>query len=375
MTSFIIYLIGSTISPVVLFRLIKTKFTHAKYYATFGFLSLGIVLSTLTFQKNESIEFEDTFYLDNPNEPIGVAKGVIPGRVTWAYDKEVTNKYISFNKGDEFFLPQNTDIDVVQNMVDKSILALTDKTTLKEAWDSIFKSFNNEKGKGEVGYSEGEKIFLKCNFTNANRCDEDYNLSKWANNCSKTSPQIILVFLRHLINELEIPQENIAFGDPMQCIIQHYFDLIYVEFPNVQYIDQFGEKGRTLAVKGTRADIFYSDRGTVLTQGIIPYSGVGEGPPIYQDTLYQVIEEADYMINLAALKAHESAGITLCAKNHFGSQIRQTAIHLHMGNVLNTGDIDRTGYGKYRVQVDLMGHKMLGGNTILSVVDGLWAGP
>ncbi|MDX1700854.1 MAG: DUF362 domain-containing protein, partial [Melioribacteraceae bacterium] len=80
-------------------------------------------------------------------------------------------------------------------------------------------------------------------------------------------------------------------------------------------------------------------------------------------------------INLAAMKAHESAGITLCAKNHFGSQIRQTAIHLHMGNVLRTGNIDRTGYGKYRVQVDLMGHKMLGRNTMLNVVDGLWAGP
>ncbi|MDX1701128.1 MAG: hypothetical protein R3250_10945, partial [Melioribacteraceae bacterium] len=295
MSSFIIYIIGSTISPVVLFRLLKTKFTHVKYLASFSFLCVGIILTTFTFQNNEPAVHEDSFYLDVSNEPIGTAKGVIPGRVTWAYDKNATNENCSFEKDDEFFLPKNTDIDVVENMVIRSILDLADRATLSEAWGAIFTSFNIEKGKGNVGYADGEKIFLKCNFTNANRCDEDYNLNKWANNCAKTSPQIILVFLRHLINELEIPQENIAFGDPQQCIIQHYYDLIFPEFPNVQYIDQFGNKGRTLAVKGTEPDIFYSDRGTVLTKGIIPYSGVGEGPPIYQDTLYKVIEEADYM--------------------------------------------------------------------------------
>ena len=32
----------------------------------------------------------------------------------------------------------------------------------------------------------------------------------------------------------------------------------------------------------------------------------------------------------------------------------------------------RTDYGQYRVQVDLMGDKYLGGNTILFLVDGLW---
>jgi hypothetical protein len=35
----------------------------------------------------------------------------------------------------------------------------------------------------------------------------------------------------------------------------------------------------------------------------------------------------------------------------------------------------RFGYNKYRVLVDLLGHKKLGGNSILFVVDGLWGGP
>jgi uncharacterized protein (DUF362 family) len=36
------------------------------------------------------------------------------------------------------------------------------------------------------------------------------------------------------------------------------------------------------------------------------------------DKLYTVIEVAEYLINLPAMKGHNLAGITLCAKNHFG---------------------------------------------------------
>ena len=92
----------------------------------------------------------------------------------------------------------------------------------------------------------------------------------------------------------------------------------------------------------------------------------------------KVIEDADYLINLAVMKGHHRAGITLTAKNHFGSHTRETAKHLHMG-LVNTEGRDgapiREGYGRYRVLVDLMGSKYLGGNTLLFVVDALWASP
>ncbi len=32
--------------------------------------------------------------------------------------------------------------------------------------------------------------------------------------------------------------------------------------------------------------------------------------------------EAEYLINFANLKAHTGSGVTLCAKNHYGSLIR-----------------------------------------------------
>jgi hypothetical protein len=99
-------------------------------------------------------------------------------------------------------------------------------------------------------------------------------------------------------------------------------------------------------------------------------------PGAVSDRLYTVMEEADYMINIPTLKAHARAGITLSAKNHFGSHTRGDASHLHPGLVApNEGTPTRTSLGMYRVQVDLMGHKMIGKNTILVLVDGLYAGP
>lgn len=104
------------------------------------------------------------------------------------------------------------------------------------------------------------------------------------------------------------------------------------------------------------------------------------GSPVYQDTLYTVIEQADYLIYAGDLKVHERAGITVLGKLDFGSHVRSNAMHLHMGLVNPDGFApdgntnSRFGYNKYRVLVDLMGHKKLGGNAMLYVVDGLWGG-
>jgi len=113
--------------------------------------------------------------------------------------------------------------------------------------------------------------------------------------------------------------------------------------------------GRTLIVPTSNDLLFYSDK----TQ---------------KDKLYYVIEKADYLINAANLKPHFTAGISLTAKNHFGSQARATANHLHYSLVATRSTASNGGYHKYRVLVDLMGSKYLGQNTLLYMVDGLFGG-
>ena len=60
--------------------------------------------------------------------------------------------------------PNHTSQTVVNEMVSKSLRALTGKSTDYAAWDSIFRYFNQQHGKGDVGYQPGEKIMIKVNF-------------------------------------------------------------------------------------------------------------------------------------------------------------------------------------------------------------------
>jgi len=91
-----------------------------------------------------------------------------------------------------------------------------------------------------------------------------------------------------------------------------------------------------------------------------------------------VITEASYLITIPAMKAHARAGVTLAGKLHFGSNLRGSATHLHGGliapNKVSDTTTMRRGYGLYRVQVDLMGHKDLGEKSVLFLVDALWSG-
>jgi hypothetical protein len=87
--------------------------------------------------------------------------------------------------------------------------------------------------------------------------------------------------------------------------------------------------------------------------------------------LPQQVTAAKYMINMALLRPHGMAGVTLIGKNHFGSVYfpkdngwSPSALHSY---VLRTMPM-----GSYNALVDLMGHRHLGGKTMLYMLDGLY---
>jgi hypothetical protein len=190
---------------------------------------------------------------------------------------------------------------------------------------------------------------------------------------SETSPAIVLSVLRQLVNVVGVAQADIYVGDPMKHIYKHSYDLWHAEFPDVHYLDVSGytNLGRERVQVSTTARIWYSDRGTVLK------SNGSTGTPITDDRLYTIFEDAEYMINIPQLKGHRRAGITMFAKNHFGSNTRGGASHLHNGLVwpeeMVAGRPAREGYGLYRVQVDLLGHELLGKKNLFYLMDALWA--
>ena len=56
-------------------------------------------------------------------------------------------------------------------MVSTSLQGLTGKKSDKDAWDALFRHFNQTRGFGDAGYVPGEKIAIKCN---------PYNIYRWS---------------------------------------------------------------------------------------------------------------------------------------------------------------------------------------------------
>ena len=72
------------------------------------------------------------------------------------------------------------------------------------------------------------------------------------------------------------------------------------------------------------------------------------------------------MIDMAIMKSHgDTIGVTLCAKNHFGTVNGQE----------HSKTSGNAGMGVYNPLVDILGNKYLGGKTILFMLDSLYGGP
>jgi hypothetical protein len=369
MSGLVIWLLGITgisASAKILIKNIRNK----KYLVAFGTLLMLTVVSIIFFVYHSDIVYANDDQkppVHIPNAPFGVAQGIVPGRVVWAWDPNATNENCTNNvaKDDGYFLAKNNNQQVIDKMVAEGIRNVADNKNQKKAWDDIFRYFNKQKGKGDQGYKNGETIFIKINQGCASwNTGSDLSRRKGALGYSETSPEIILSVIKQLVNEAGIPQNKIIVADPLAHIYSYNYTMLHNEFPDVIYGDKTQAStvyGRTFLTPETIPVIFYSDKGTILRAR--------------NDCLYTAMQNAGYMINIAALKAHGAAGITLLAKNHFGSITTKSASHLHPGLIGEKNDQPyRLDYSMYRVQVDLMGSKYLGRNTLLNIVDGLWGG-
>jgi len=365
---------------VSLFAFGKIKKVTFKNQFILAALLVTFTIGGTYLSDNDSSVYKFPTIYKEANVPIGEAKGIFPGRVVWMHDPDATNENCDPNEyGDGWFLPKNNDQDVIDEMLSTGLKSLTGTASDAEAWDSIFIYHNRNIGKGDVGYSSGEKIFIKINMVSG--WGGNYNptdLSK-VNNSSygiaETSPQIVLAALRQLVDTAGVPQENIYIGDPLRHIYKHLYDYWHPEFPNVHYMDHNGytNLGREVLMPSDSAKIEYSDRGKILRTNVWYNSTPGDDP-VTEDHFYTIYDEAEYILNLPMLKGHKRAGMTAFAKNHFGSHTREDASNLHNGLVAPTElpNVTRPGYGLYRIQVDIMGDEILGKKNLVYILDALW---
>lgn len=250
---------------------------------------------------------------------------------------------------DYWALDKNCSQVLVDSMLTSGIRRLGGKANVKEAWEVIFKHFNTKQGNGNEGYTPGEKIAIKINLTNSNGDPGPSRMD--------ASPQLVLSILRHLIEEVGVPQADIWMGDHYRRFRDNYYEKCHSIYPDVHYVDGDGGNGREKTIPSAQQLIQFSDKQETSS---IPQHCV----------------DATYFINIPCLKSHDTAGITIAAKNHQGTILEegdlpqdQSAMYMHYTFPKNNPKTDQ-----YRHMVDYMGHEELGGKTLLYLVDALWAG-
>jgi len=353
MSGLVIYLL-SLFGGRTAFIRFKKSWSKANYAAAFGFLFLTISAFVLFLGYNSNLSFalnKNSVKVSDPvNTPIGTAIGYYPGRVVWAHDANATNQNMKNVAGDYWY--QNTDVDVVDKMLDDAVMSLTNSVTVDESWDKLFRDFNIRHEKGKVGYKTGEKIVIKINTTNTSETQYSYGARMDA------TPEVLYAVLRQLIVEVGVKEEDITAGDPYRCFADPLWNVCHAAFPNVHYFDGYGKNGREQTKISPIESLVFSDKQ-------------------YKSRLPQAYMDAAYLINIPTMKSHSSGGISLTAKNHQGSILAsdqtadsQSASFLHY----DFPNSDHDTMGQYRHLVDYMGHEKLGGNTVLFLVDAIWSG-
>ena len=341
MSGFVIYLLAIS-STVLSMRKAKSVFRRGRYLLGSLFVVLALVsILLLQGQRAEKAFAAATNQVSlQPNVPVGTARGIFPGRVVWVHDPGVARWDGTNGK---WYDDSNVKQDQVFQMVTKALLSITGAASEPEAWKKLFVHFNKTLRGRKAGYTAGEKVVVKIN---------ENNTSSHANSDElNASPQMVLALISSLVKEGGVPQEDITIFDASRFITDNIYNKVHGTFPAVVFVDNMGGDGR---VKSTYVD------------NAIPYSAdngkMARG-------LASCAVDADYLINMALLKGHVGQGVTLCAKNYYGVTCIFNDWHLNAHDNFNQ---DKTGKPKYMTFVDFLGHKDLGGKTMLFLIDGLY---
>ena len=363
-SGFIIWLMGLAASALA-YRRASRLFARARYMAAVICLVAGIVFLWMTFAADANSII--LIRADNPipNEPIGVGKGVHPGRVVWLYDPAAATWHGSNSDSSQpyWYSDTSTNPQEVSAMLSKSLRTLAGTSSDVAAWDAIFHNFNQQMGRGNVGYQPGQKIAIKINGV--------LNLSGNHTTHVENAPQLAIALLRQLIDKAGVAPGDISIGDPQNPMVDYWYNMVHAECPGVVYLcsSSSNQTGRTKLSYDHSAPFYFSDPDPAHLNGVTQ-----------QDYIPDYFAQADYFINFPVLKSHNSAGITVAGKNHYGSLMRApNASGYYNEHNTRPSNSDGSpfatpGMGHYRANVDLMGHPKLGGKTLLVLIDGLYGG-
>lgn len=273
------------------------------------------------------------------HEPLGKGVGACPGRVVWTWDRAS----VDWDGKGYWWELDNFSEASIQRMTDDGIARLADAPDAKTGWQILF-AYNNQTRGRSGAYQPGQKIAVKANINGAAEYDDDPH---GRSHDSYTNPLVLKCLLVSLVKDAGVAPQDITVYDVTRIFPDYMQELCQTGITKgVQFVD------RTDGVPDTAAPLVWSAHRSSV-----------------ENYLPTCVTEADYLINLANLKGH-NYGITLCAKNHFGSFINDWRMRAPQQAGLH-GNLTQRKMNVYSVLVDLMGNYQLGAKTVLYMFDAL----
>jgi len=228
------------------------------------------------------------------------------------------------------------DQSTVDSMVELGLKELTGEAMAVDAWKRLMPQ-----------YQPGQKIAIKVNFNNTRTCDS-------------TAPVIdalmepVNAVAKGLI-QFGVAPQDICVYDAVRALPDRF---IGKDLHGVGFYDGWSE-----TFCRTEAEFTYQGDSQVT---FFPPAGV----TMPEEYVTDVLMNATYLINMPIMKGgHPLAGVTLGFKNHFGTIHACAGLHDYV-NVVGTPTAYRTDYNPL---VDLLGSPLIGGKTVLTVGDALFA--
>lgn len=282
------------------------------------------------------------------HEPYGIGVGAMPGRVVWTHDPGS----VEWDGQGYWWELDHFDKNRVYHMVQAGIAELAGQDDAVSGWDTLFTAHNASRSI-QSAYRTGQKIAIKANMNGSGAYGDD---QRGETRESYTNPILLWALLRSLVEDAGVSPSDITVFDAGRI------------FP-----DWMRELCGTGVLEGVQ--FRYRDMGGVNDAAADLNAPIVWSREVSGETNYLplCVTEADYLINLANLKGHVY-GVTLCAKNHFGSFVNSNRLRAPEGAGIHRY-VSSPAMGEYTVLVDLMANDQLGGKTMLYLLDAFICAP
>ncbi len=352
--SFLAYLIALTASFGIFTKLKKNKPVLA-YFSVFLFIIIGATAVIFAISENPPNYKPILTNNDGINNPMGVARGIFPGRVVWVRDTAST----SWDGTNGFWWDdKNTNQQSTDKMFSNALQKIAGKNSSKSAWDKLFTYRNALNGKNQ-GYKKGEKIVIKVNLNPVEKPDDFWSDKGYP------SPHMFNSLIKELIEVVGVRGEDIIIADPSRYIVGPLYYKIRSnpskEFQNVSFI------GKSAKAMPQQAE------GLPDTTNLV-YFNMPDGSK-HKLAFAQCYTDASYIINYGVVRAHRVFAITSSAKNNFGAVWDFKLKKFTPSSLHAFAQWDYPTPNKYKQAHSspvMLGHKTVYTKTMLYLADGLY---